>query len=89
VEKMLTLAELGELLSLSQSALRRAVARGDLRAKRILGRLRFAPEDVEAFVELESDARRDTAMRSKRAELLHTAKQRRAAQHAAEGAPTP
>jgi excisionase family DNA binding protein len=51
VERLLTTEEVAELLRVEPVTVRRLIARGELGAYRIAGEYRFAPADVERFVE--------------------------------------
>ena len=50
-ERLLTLAEAGEVLSLSKRTVREYVKRGDIRGKIIGKRWRFRRADLDAFFE--------------------------------------
>lgn len=50
-ERLLTIQEVAETLSVKVSWLYSAVARGDIAVVRLGRLLRFRPEDVRAFVE--------------------------------------
>jgi excisionase family DNA binding protein len=51
VSKLLTKADVAELLGLSTRSVDRLRAGGELPAVRVRGRVRFRPEDVVAYVE--------------------------------------
>lgn len=49
--KYLTVAELAEQVGLSRKAISRAIARGELPASKVCGRLRVRSEDAEAWLD--------------------------------------
>jgi len=51
VEKLLTIDEVSERLSVSISTVRRIVREDALPAYRVGGRLRFKPREVEAYID--------------------------------------
>jgi len=51
---LLTIAELARLLGIGRTTVYRLVNTGELRAVRVGERLRFRPEDVNAYLERES-----------------------------------
>ena len=50
MRKLLTVAELADLLSINQLTVRRMVNRGQLTAVRLGRAVRFHPDDVDAFL---------------------------------------
>lgn len=50
-DRLLTVDDVCGLVGLGPEAVRRAVRRGDLRAARLGGRLRFRPEWIDAYVD--------------------------------------
>jgi excisionase family DNA binding protein len=76
-ERLLTKAELGELVGLTERSIERAVARGELAAVRFGGAVRFARADIERWIErnrvpespperLDSPARRPNTPRARK-----------------------
>src|ERR1700694_3470904 len=51
MERLLTTEEVAELLRIDPVTVRRLIMRGELTAYRIAGEYRFAPSDVEKFLE--------------------------------------
>ncbi|MBJ69781.1 MAG: hypothetical protein CMN31_00170 [Sandaracinus sp.] len=52
-KKLLDKRDIAKLLGLSTETVRRMVARGDLPAKKVAGRLRFDPREIQAWLEVE------------------------------------
>jgi len=50
MKKLLTVAELADILSINQLTVRRMVTRGQLTAVRLGRAVRFDPDDVDAFL---------------------------------------
>jgi excisionase family DNA binding protein len=48
---MLSVRDVAEALAFEEDAIRRAIRRGELRASKVCGRLRIAPEDVQAWLQ--------------------------------------
>ena len=50
-DRLLTVREVADYAQLSQKAVRRAIAQGELRASRLRGRLRIEPADLRKWIE--------------------------------------
>jgi excisionase family DNA binding protein len=50
-DRLLTVREVADYAQLSQKAVRRAIAQGELQATRLRGRLRIDPADLQAWIE--------------------------------------
>lgn len=49
--RLLTVAEVAERLAVSEKAVRAAIARGDLPATKVCGRVRVGPHALDAYVD--------------------------------------